>query len=62
MIVGDADRQVPPSTNLSLARRLRQVGDSVRLRVLRGADHDHTFVDARDEMLSFLNRRLSGRG
>jgi alpha-beta hydrolase superfamily lysophospholipase len=61
MLVGTADRQVPPSTNLSLAQRLRQVGDRVRLRVLPGADHNGTLLDRGNEILRFLRGRLAAR-
>jgi alpha-beta hydrolase superfamily lysophospholipase len=57
MLVGGADRQLPPETNLALARRLRARGDEVRLRVLPDADHDDTLLDAGAEILGFLRER-----
>jgi alpha-beta hydrolase superfamily lysophospholipase len=58
MLVGTADRQVPPATNVELARRLRRAGDSVTLRLLPGADHDLTLPAGGGEILSFLRARL----
>jgi pimeloyl-ACP methyl ester carboxylesterase len=58
LLVGTADRQVPPATNLALARRLRHVGDSVRLRVFEGAGHDETFLEGRPALLNLLRERL----
>jgi dienelactone hydrolase len=57
-LVGTADRQVPPATSLALARGLRRAGDDVRLRVLRGADHDHTLLDGGNDIFAFLRARL----
>jgi pimeloyl-ACP methyl ester carboxylesterase len=58
LLVGTADHHVPPATNLELAKSLRRIGDNVRLRVLQGADHDHTLLDGRSEILRFLRRHL----
>ncbi len=58
LLVGTADRQVPPDTNMQLARRLRAAGDSVRLRVLDGADHGQTFVQGEGDIQNFLRERL----
>jgi alpha-beta hydrolase superfamily lysophospholipase len=57
MLIGGADRQVPPPTNLELVRHLREQGDDVRLRVLSRADHDHALVDSGAEILRFLRER-----
>jgi alpha-beta hydrolase superfamily lysophospholipase len=58
LLVGTADGQVPPATNLALARRLRRIGDTVRLRVFEGADHEQTFLDGRPAVLKLLRERL----
>jgi pimeloyl-ACP methyl ester carboxylesterase len=58
MLVGTADAQVPPATNLELAARLRKAGDSVRLRVFEGADHAQTFVRGERDVRNFLRERL----
>lgn len=58
LFIGTADKQVPPATNFELVKTLKRVGDNVRLRVLKGADHDQTLIDAKGEVLSFLQARL----
>ena len=60
LLVGTADQHVPPATNLALAETLRKTGDHVRLNVLQGADHDHTLIDAKGEILQFLHSSLTG--
>jgi hypothetical protein len=58
LAVGTADQQVPAASNLALAHVLRRRGDRVRLRVLRGVDHDHTFLNSWAAVLAFVRRRL----
>jgi dienelactone hydrolase len=58
LLVGTADEQVPADTNAELAERLRATGDTVRLRVLDGADHAQTFVQGERDILNFLDGRL----
>ena len=58
LLIGTADKAVPPATNFELVKRLRDIGNDVRLRVLNGADHDHTLLDARGDVLRFLHARL----
>jgi pimeloyl-ACP methyl ester carboxylesterase len=58
ILIGTADRQVPPQTNLELAANLRRVGDHVRVEVLRGADHQQTLTTGADAIFAFLGSRL----
>jgi len=61
LLVGTADHSVPPATNIAFAKKLRMVGDHVQLKVLRGADHDHTLLSGKATILRFLHNRLGGR-
>jgi alpha-beta hydrolase superfamily lysophospholipase len=61
LLVGTADHSVPPATNIAFAKKLRKIGDHVQLKVLRGADHDHTLSNGKATILSFLHHRLGGR-
>jgi alpha-beta hydrolase superfamily lysophospholipase len=58
LLVGTADKQIPPATTLALARRLRRVGDAVRVQELEGADHHQTFPRAEGALLRLLRGRL----
>jgi pimeloyl-ACP methyl ester carboxylesterase len=58
ILVGTADRQVPPAINLTLAKNLTGIGDQVTLKVLPGADHNETLVEGAPTVASFLSQRL----
>jgi dipeptidyl aminopeptidase/acylaminoacyl peptidase len=59
ILVGTADRQVPPASNLALARKLKAAGDDVSLKVLPGVDHNETIVEGAAAIASFLRLHLS---
>jgi alpha-beta hydrolase superfamily lysophospholipase len=60
LLVGTADHSVPPATNIAFAKKLRMVGDHVQLKVLQGADHDHTLLNGKATILRFLHDHLGG--
>ncbi len=58
MLVGTADQEVPPASNIALARSLQQRGDAVRLMVFRGAGHNDTPADGASAIFAFLAQAL----
>ena len=58
ILVGTADQQVPPDTNIAFAERLQKRGDDVRLRVIAGADHDQALSQSERQWLALLRKRL----
>jgi dipeptidyl aminopeptidase/acylaminoacyl peptidase len=58
ILVGTADTQVPPATNITLAKSLQREGDKVRLLVFPGADHNTTPLAGAQAIAAFLRRQL----
>ncbi len=58
MLVGDADRQIPPNVNRDFTRRAERAGSNLRSRLVAGADHDRVLTDSTGEILGFLRERL----
>lgn len=58
ILVGTADQQVPPDTNIAFAKRLQKRGDDVHLRVIAGADHDQALSQSEPQWLALLRKRL----
>jgi pimeloyl-ACP methyl ester carboxylesterase len=58
ILVGTADQQIPPDTNIAFAKRLQKRGDDVRLQVIAGADHDQALSRSEPQWLAMLRARL----
>jgi acetyl esterase/lipase len=58
LLLGTADRDVPVATNLELATRLRQIGDSVEVELFPGADHAQTLIEGTRSILRFIAQVL----
>ena len=58
MLVGTADQEVLPASNIALARSLQERGDALRLMVFRGAGHNDTPADGGSTIFAFLGRTL----
>jgi len=59
ILVGTADQQIPPDTNIAFAKRLAKRGDNVRLKVVAGADHDEALSRSESQWLALLRTRLN---